>query len=520
MKRREFLASGIGSLIAASALQDGLLHARMPSASASSSEPPCPRETKLHVKPVMTNIIHTGVWEGPCRWRGVAVEDERKHAANRFASWSEQLRKTAMGTRADVKLLDPVQITFCEDFKIRPEQFEPLSRDAEDTDVFFLHPAGSSLSAFEIGDRFQRPILLQGLGCRNVDIAAYTTSRGNEAFVAADHEEFDQLLSLLRARKVFRQTSVLFPTDRGLPAVCSVGSIWDLKDLQQRLGVRVKTVSYQELADEMDTVTSDTAAMQESKTKADRLVERADRTFLDKKYVAKSLLFYRAVRNLMARHGCNAFTIECFEFCSSRLPDQWQVTPCLIHSLHRDLGHASSCEGDLGSLLAMRMLMSVGQRSCHQGNSDPRGEGTFRINHSVPALKMNGYDQPDLPYQLGRFVSKGWGTKVLVDFLRNEEKTVTVARVDPTARKLLLLRGEVVGSSGWDQDNIGCSSGWDQDNIGCSVEALIRPPEGRLDEFLRDRLEYGNHLQWIYGDFVEDMQRLGQMIGLEVKQIA
>jgi hypothetical protein len=122
---------------------------------------------------------------------------------------------------------------------------------------------------------------------------------------------------------------------------------------------------------------------------------------------------------------------------------------------------------------------------------------------------MNGYDQPDLPYQLGRFVTKGWGTKVVVDFLNNQEKTVTVARVDPTAAKLLVLRGQLVGSSGWGKDN-----------IGCSVEALIRPPEGRLDEFLRDRLQYGNHLQWVFGDFTQQMQQLGQMIGLEVKVIA
>jgi hypothetical protein len=156
----------------------------------------------------------------------------------------------------------------------------------------------------------------------------------------------------------------------------------------------------------------------------------------------------------------------------------------------------------------MRMLMSVAQRSCHQGNSDPRGEGTFRINHSVPSLKMNGFDQPDLPYQLGRFVQSGWGTKVVVDFMSNAEKTITVARVDPTATRLLVLRGELAGGSGWDQDR-----------IGCSVEALISPPAGRMDEFLRKRTEYGNHLQWVYGDFTEPMRRLGEMLGLQVELI-
>ncbi len=44
---------------------------------------------------------------------------------------------------------------------------------------------------------------------------------------------------------------------------------------------------------------------------------------------------------------------------------------------------------------------------------------------------MNGFDQPGLPYQ---FVEQGWRTKAVIDFMNNQEKTVTVARVDPTAR--------------------------------------------------------------------------------------
>jgi hypothetical protein len=124
-------------------------------------------------------------------------------------------------------------------------------------------------------------------------------------------------------------------------------------------------------------------------------------------------------------------------------------------------------------------------------------------------MKMNGYDQPDLPYQLGRFVAQGWGTKVVTDFMNNAEKTVTVARVNPDATKLLVLRGSLTGASGWGEDK-----------IGCSVEAVIRPPEGRCDEFLRQRLEFGNHLQWVYGDYAEDLRTLGTLLGLQVEVIA
>jgi hypothetical protein len=513
MNRRGFLGAGLGSIVAATAAGQ---HAAGAASGASEpiSQPGTgkatpPADVRLHVKPVMTNIIHSGVWEGPCRWHSVCVETETEQAEKRFAGWSKQLNERGLGRPGDVSVLEPAHVRFSEDFLLKPDQLAPLEADAHDTDAYFVYPAGSSIAAFEIGHRFNKPIILVGLGCRNVDIAAYTRNIGNEAFVAANTEELAELLSLLRARKVFRQTRVLFPTDRGLPAVCSVGSIWDLDALQQRHGIAVRQIPYRELAAEMERTMNDEPQTRRAEGIADQLLRGADKSYIDRKYVVRSGQFYQTVRSLMGRHGCNAFTIECFELCSSKLADQWKITPCLIHSLLREQECAASCEADLGSLLAMRMLMSVSRKSCHQGNSDPRGEGTFRINHSLPSRKMNGYDQPDLPYQLGRFVTSGWGTKVVVDFMNNDEKTVTVARVDPSAARLLVLRGELVGASGWDQDL-----------IGCSVEALIKPPEGRADEFLKKRLDYGNHLQWVYGDCTDRMRQLGEILGLEVEVIS
>jgi len=492
----------------AAVLKDGApLWAASAPVGTGSNDIPTPLDTKVNIKPVITNIVHTDTWEGPCRWRGISPAEERANAEAAFARWSKESRE--LEKIEGVCVLEAAHLTFCEDFKLSEKDLRKLAADCADADALYVRPAGSSLSAFEIGQRCGRPILLKGLGCRNVDIAAYCRSKGQEIMVSANDKELAQHLRLLRARKVFRQTKVLFPTNRGLPAACSIGSVWNLEGLQKRLGVGVKVISYQELADEMNRVLNSAESTTEAERLAADLLRRADKSFLDRKYVVKSYQFHRTVKNLMRRHQCNAFTIECFEFCSSRLPQQWLITPCLIHALLRNRGCASSCEADLGSLLAMRLLMSVAGKSCHQGNSDPKDPATFRINHSAPSMKMNGHNQPDLPYQLGRFVTQGWGTKVVLDFMNNTEKTVTVARVNPDATKLLVLRGKLTGSSGWGEDK-----------IGCSVEAVIRPPEGRCDEFLRKRLEFGNHLQWVYGDYAEDMRAVGAMLGLEVEVIA
>lgn len=212
----------------------------------------------------------------------------------------------------------------------------------------------------------------------------------------------------------------------------------------------------------------------------------------------------------MRRHRCNAFGIECFEFCSSRLPDKWNITPCMIHTLFKDQEIASACEADLGALLSMRLLMSVAKKSSHLGNMFLREPNMLVINHSAPGIKMNGFSKPGLPYQLGRFVHSGWGTKAVVDFMNNAEKRVTVARMNPTATKVLILKGKLVGSSGWDEDK-----------LGCSVEAHIKPVNsGDAAFFVRKQKDYGNHLIWTYGDYADDMVQLCNIIGLQTEVVS
>jgi hypothetical protein len=87
---------------------------------------------------------------------------------------------------------------------------------------------------------------------------------------------------------------------------------------------------------------------------------------------------------------------------------------------------------------------------------------------------MNGLDQPDLPYQLGRFVEQGWGAKVVIDFMMNEEKLSPLPASIPTPRMCSCQRGR-----------------WWARAVGARICLAARwrhgdqPPEGRCDEFLR-----------------------------------
>lgn len=513
MNRRSFLQTSIGTLVAGNAVLQGCRVASDVSSTAVSAawSQMLPRQTRVNLKPVMTNIIHTDAWEGPCRFDVQPPDEEMAAAQKRFNEWASDIRTNGLGLDPeDVRILQPVNITFSENFVLEPHQLNNLRKDSRETDMFFVAPHGSSIASFDIGKEFGKPIILLGLNCRTVDICAYSRTNGLEVFVPHNNEELRKLVSLLRARKVFAQTRILFPTDRGLPAVASLTGINEPDKLRERFGIEVIKVSYRELADEMERVMSSAAETDMAQQLARQLLEGANKTYLEDKYVVRSLEFYNTIRNLMQRHRCNAFTIECFEFCSSRLPDKWEITPCVIHTLFKDQEIASACEADLGALLSMRLLMSIARKSSHLGNMFLREPNILVVNHSAPGIKMNGFSEPGLPYQLGRFVRSGWGTKAVVDFMNNADKRVTVARMNPTATKMLLLKGRLVGSSGWGDDK-----------LGCSVEAHIKPVDsGDAAVFVRKQKEYGNHLIWTYGDYVDDMVQLCDMIGLQTEVVS
>ena len=131
------------------------------------------------MKPVMVNLIHTGEWQGPCRWDSVRPEVEKANAERSFAQWSKQLkteagpgrRRARAGTGPRRVLGEPAR---------RGRAVRQLAPDSSETDVYYMFPSGNSRSSCEIGNKFGKPILLNGLGCRNTDIASFTLAQGNE----------------------------------------------------------------------------------------------------------------------------------------------------------------------------------------------------------------------------------------------------------------------------------------------------------------------------------------------------
>jgi len=212
MNRRTFIKSGAVAGITGSAVIQHLYSNRLFGASTGlldTIDIPSPYLNRLVVKPVMTNMYHTGVWEGPCRWQQETKEQELANARQAFESFRKRLANPAFDN-AVVTFNEPGQIFFIEDFVIREEEFSKIDEEAKKADVLYISPIGCSISNYKVAARYNKPVVLSnGISCRTVDVSAYLRSHGMECHLPNSETEANQVFTLLKARKNFRQMRTL-----------------------------------------------------------------------------------------------------------------------------------------------------------------------------------------------------------------------------------------------------------------------------------------------------------------------
>lgn len=532
MRRREFLEvlgiGAAGSLIAANtaAADTQIKSTQKQRVEFAKSLSPNPMDIRIAVKPVYAPLIHSAVWQGPCRpggeepdeektayylindpaalWSVVGNKTPEQEKAAAEAGVKEFVKELKANLTSDIRLLDPFMMEYSETFSFSPEQIAGLEQDKDEVDVYIVTGGlANNYTATVIAETIKKPVVIPSGHFVSRDAVAYLKSKGLEGHAAFNAPGINHLLSLLKARKVLQNTNILIITDRGLPPI-PVRSCMDVNMLKDKFGIGSHLVSYSEFVKTMDEVINSKEYSLKAQDSAEKLIKNAAETHIDKQHVKRSFEFYYAVKSLMQKYNCNAFSVECFEFCAARIADKYQITPCLVHTLLKDQGNASACEADLNALLAMRLLMSVSNKSSFMGNSIALAKNQLVINHSVPGIKMAGYDKPDLPYDLRHFVESGWGTKVMIDFTKLEEKTVTLARLNPLGTKIYLAKGEVIACSGFNKGTL----------IGCSLAAHIKVPDA--PECLRKLDDFGSHLAMVYGDYTKEIYELADMMGMEV----
>ena len=475
-------------------------------------------DVKVNLRPVFSSLIHSGYWEGPCR---VGPEEtntpeyEKKTAKEQFEIWGKELAANIDQTRCNI--LDPVYIEFNESFVVSDEEFEKLIPTNHEVDLYLITYRVPGI------ERLNKPISMINLGPTPIDLVGYYRDIGLEAYMAHDYEEFNRLLTNLQVRKAVANTKILILSNAEQTPASVNTSTYDLTDLFRRYGIRNNRIDFRQIVKYYNEIPDDESISEE----ADRLIAGAAKVDLEKQYIRNDLRYFHAVRAMMERFDCNAFTTPCKELCASRIPSEYKFVPCLTHSMNKDDRIPSACEEDLAVWMAIMMMMYLTRQSVYMGNPVlvPKGSKTpeqlgmpnlltkpgmafdhdvLEIHHSVPGRKMRGFSEPEQAYELEHFTTHGWGTHYQVDMNEEPGQVVTFGRFNRRGTKMMVTVGHTLGC--------------EFRPVYCSP-AVYYDVEGGVREFRQALANngYGHHQAIVYGNHVKELQELGKIVGFEVE---
>ena len=329
-------------------------------------------------------------------------------------------------------------------------------------------------------------------------------------------------MPLLRVKKAIKNTKVLVVLKKEIISKGVLSTITDLERLKIEQGVNFTYINAEELFNEVRAISREQKNRAETIT--DEIINHAEKNAMTKENIQKSVEFYIVIRDLLEKYECNAFTMPCFEVCATKVfNDEFQFTPCLAHSLLKEEGIPSACEADINVLMAMNVLINLTRKAPHMGNTHPVAqeektdqsipsgleivpeiqdkENIVSTWHAVPTRKMKGIDKDNIPYNIQSFTHSGWGATLRYDYNRDKGETITLLRFHPTGKKMFAINGEIVTGAGIDK--VGCPTGfyWKVADV---------------KDFFKKELEFGHHYAWVYGNYIEQLKDLGEVLGLEV----
>jgi len=468
-------------------------------------------DMKLGIKFVFGAMAHETAHEGPCRvgkLDDLTYQAEMKGIDRGFSQFVSYLKGRNFPKEAEI--LEPVDFRMLVkekdvDFKFPEQYFTRVEKDITKTDLIVVVRGFASDIALKLAERYNRPVATIGNDWV-VDVPATLRYKGYESYIALDWEDFNRLIHLLWVRKAFSLTKLLIVTDRlGQAPFGLASAIYDFEQLNKLYGMQYYQASNRELTNEMDRVIAQGGQQKKAEAIAKNLMAGANAVHMSQKYVINSVNFYLAVKELMNRHGCNAFTAECREICPLEIAAKYQFTPCMTMSLLKDAGFPTVCQTDINALIPMMALSYLGKRSVYMGNPifDAKND-ILSIFHDVPGMKMKGFDSPSLPYELRNFTVGGWGATFRYDFSRNKGQIVTIARANPGQTKILLTRGEIQEGFGFDK-------------ISCSLGVRIKVRDTL--KLFRNAADYGGHLIMAFGDYIEQMEDLSKVMNFDLMVI-
>ncbi len=499
---------------------------------------------KLKVRPVLLGIWHRYFYEGPCRFgKGEALEVGYDKLA------TEQAFKVFMDNVQNacpegVELMEPVRVWRTDDWENTEDMWDALKDACTGADVCFLRTTiGIDDLDVEFAERFDVPMIINpesNFSPSSIHAAVKAKNIDREIYVPQDWTHVTKLFKALRAKKVINSTRILLATRFNSDVSYSSCDTFSNHDLvTKNLGVHFRYVNVHELLDQMSPaveggnpttpgrLTPDLTDedMKEVEALADEIIGHAESVDCERKYLINSLIAYVTVKKNLELKDCNAFTVPCPDVCSTRRLNEMQFTFCLTHSLNMENGIPSACEFDADAALSQQVLIAVSGKRPYMGNTTPipyengklfplfgltpeiqdklikeNPHNLYFMQHSVPNRHFVDNEKQG-KYALKHFAyEQGFGAVLRYDFEQDKGQVITICRFSPDGSKLVIGRGEIVTSAGYDLNN-------------CNGMVIFRVKDA--EDMWEKQIYAGNHMALVYGDYVEELKDLAKVLKIE-----
>lgn len=465
---------------------------------------------KLIVQPVFISLQHKHVFMGPCRYGSgeeLTYEYDHAQAKKSIAKFEDDIKNFVDHKLVEIR--ETKVIEWHEDFIVPETLVQDATSDAS-VDCFLI--SGTRLISYVstiIAKRTKKPLLFCPMSnaiqsrLGGIDATAHMMALGfKEMYNALDYDELNYFFKLLRTRKALHDTKILYGLRNNVLSFGVVSSFVNLQDITDRFGTEIVECNGLEFFDDLDNMSEEDNKRAELLAK--ELVKNANGVHMPAENIVNDCRFYIAASNALERNECNAFTLPCFEMCATRQLNARHLTFCLNHSLMRDEGIPAACAADVGSVIAIDILMNLTRKSPFMGNCmvmlNAEEPNTMRILHDQTTRYTKGYDNPPLPIDYVPFTMGNWGATMRYDYGQDLGDTITMINLSPRMDKIMVATGKITGCD---------------DFLRPECRLAVRFQVADAHDFHHKQAEFGQHFCWVYGDHSKELLDFAKLMGME-----
>ena len=390
---------------------------------------------------------------------------------------------------ADIQLKSGLEVEFVGGDVVRiSSDVEKLKEKIGDVDGILAFNLSSGVGALFRGIvDFGVPTILfsQPYSGHDWSAVAGMVKNGKRVDVLAT-SDYNEILSRIRLIDVIRrlkETKIIYIRNGGANTDYAAR-------VKEKYGVEIISVDHNRLVDIYNSTDLEAAEEDAERwiTNALKIVEPS------RDEIIKSSRMYLAIKKLLEEESASAITINCLGlFGQGALP----AYPCLAFSRLNDEGLTGVCEADLDSTLTQLIVGYIAKKPGFV--SDPvidTATNTVIHAHCVAATRMDGPANEPAPYIVRSHLEDDKGASLQV-LMRIGQK-VTVAKL-VGLNTMLISTGEIIASPDVDR--------------GCRTKITTKVPNARK---MLDNWSGGVHRVIFYGDWVEDLTNLGNLLSYDV----